>query len=41
MITYIFTINFIGSTHPKVLAHVIPAIEGTQWLLGTLEAKFD
>jgi hypothetical protein len=41
MMTYIFMINFIGSTYPKVLTHVISAIEWTQGLLGTLEAEFD
>jgi hypothetical protein len=41
MMTYIFTINFVLSTCPKVLTHVIPAMERIQWLLGTLEAIFD
>jgi hypothetical protein len=41
MITYIFTIDSILSTCPKVLAHVIPAMERTQGLLGALEAVFD
>jgi hypothetical protein len=41
MITYIFTIDSVLSTCPKVLAHVIPAMERTQGLLGTLEAVFD
>jgi hypothetical protein len=41
MMDYIFTINFIGSTYSKVLAYVIPAMEWTQGLLGTLEAEFD
>jgi hypothetical protein len=39
--TYIFTIDFVLPTYPKVLAHVIPTIEGTQELLDTLEAVFD
>jgi hypothetical protein len=41
MMTYIFTINFIASTYPKVFAHVMPAMEWTQGLIGTFEAKFD
>jgi hypothetical protein len=39
--TYIFTIDFVLPTCPKVLAHVISAIEWTQGLFGTLEAVFD
>jgi hypothetical protein len=39
--TYIFTIDFILPTCSKVLAHIIPTMEGTQGLLGTLEAVFD
>jgi hypothetical protein len=38
--TYIFTINYVLSTCPKVLAHVVPVMERTQGLLGTLEAVF-
>jgi hypothetical protein len=41
MMTYIFTIDYILSTCPKVLAHVIPVMERTQGLLGTLEVVFD
>jgi hypothetical protein len=41
MMTYIFTIDFVLPTCPKALANIIPAMEGTQWLLGTLEAVFD
>jgi hypothetical protein len=39
--TYMFTIDFILPIGPKVLAHVIPAMERTQGLLGTLEIIFD
>jgi hypothetical protein len=39
--TYIFTIDSVLSTCPKVLAHVIPVMERTQGLPGTLEAIFD
>jgi hypothetical protein len=39
--TYISTIDFVLPTCPKVLTHVILAIEGTQGLLGILEAVFD
>jgi hypothetical protein len=38
---YIFVIDFVLATYPKVLAHVIPIMEETQGLLGTLEAVFD
>jgi hypothetical protein len=41
MITYIFMIYSVLPTCTKVLAHVIPAMERTQGLLGTLEAIFD
>jgi hypothetical protein len=41
MMAYIFTIDFVLPTCPKVLEHVMPAMEGTQGLLGTLEAVFD
>jgi hypothetical protein len=41
MMTYTFMIDFVLPTCPKVLTHVIPAMEGTQGLLGTLEAIFD
>jgi hypothetical protein len=41
MMAYIFMIDYVLSTCPKVLAHVIPAIERTQGLLDTLEAVFD
>jgi hypothetical protein len=41
MMTYIFTIDYVLSTCPKMLAHVIPIIERAQGLIGTLEAIFD
>jgi hypothetical protein len=41
MMTYIFMIDSILPTGPKMLAHVIPAMERTQGLLGTFEAVFD
>jgi hypothetical protein len=41
MMTYIFMIGFVLPTCPKVLAHVIPAMEETQGLHGTLEVVFD
>jgi hypothetical protein len=41
MMTYIFMINSVLLIGPKVLAHVIPAMERTRGLLGTLEAVFD
>jgi hypothetical protein len=39
--TYIFTIDSVLSTCPKVLTHVIPTIKRTQGLLGTFEVVFD
>jgi hypothetical protein len=39
--TYIFTIDSVLPTRPKVLTHIIPIMERTQGLLGTLEAIFD
>jgi hypothetical protein len=39
--TYIFTIDSVLLTGCKVLAHIIPAMERTQGLLGTVEAIFD
>jgi hypothetical protein len=41
MLTYMFMIDFVLSTCPKLLAHVIPVMEETQGLLGTLEVVFD
>jgi hypothetical protein len=41
MMTYIFTINSVIFTCPKMLAHVISAIEKTYGLLDTLEVVFD
>jgi hypothetical protein len=41
MITYIITIDHVLSTCPNVLAHIIPTMERTQGLLGTLEVVFD
>jgi hypothetical protein len=38
MMTYIFTIDFVLPTGPKVFAHLIPTMKKTQGLLGTLEA---
>jgi hypothetical protein len=38
---YTFTIDYVLSTCPKVLTHVIPAMERTQRLLGTLEVIYD
>jgi hypothetical protein len=40
MMTYIFTIDSVLPTDPKVLTHLIPAMERIQGLLGTLEAVF-
>jgi hypothetical protein len=39
--TYIFMIDYVLTTCPKVLTHIIPVMERTQGLLGTLEAVFD
>jgi hypothetical protein len=33
--TYILMIDYVLSTGPKVLAHIIPTMERIQWLLGT------
>jgi hypothetical protein len=41
MMTYIFTIESVLPTGHKVLVHIIPAMERTQGLLGTLKAIFD
>jgi hypothetical protein len=41
MMTYIFKIDFVLPTCPKVITHIIPVMEGTQGLFGTLEAVFD
>jgi hypothetical protein len=41
MMTYIFTIDSVLPTGPKVLPYVIPAMERNQGLLETLEAVFD
>jgi hypothetical protein len=41
MMTYIFMIDYVLSTWLKVLAHIIPTMERTQGLFGTLEAVFD
>jgi hypothetical protein len=38
---YIFAIDFVLSTCPKMLAHVIFVMEWNQRLLGTLEVVFD
>jgi hypothetical protein len=41
MMAYIFMIDSILPTSPKVLTHIILAMERTQGLSGTLEAVFD
>jgi hypothetical protein len=41
MMTYIFTIDSVLPIAPKVLVHVIPTMQRTQGLLGTLEVVFD
>jgi hypothetical protein len=41
MVTYFLTIDYVLSSNPKMLAHIIPTIERAQGLLGTLEAKSD
>jgi hypothetical protein len=41
MMTYISMIDYVPPTCPKVLTHVIPTMERTTGLLGTLEAVFD
>jgi hypothetical protein len=41
MMTYIFPIDFVLPTGLKVLAHIIPTMEGTQRLFDTLEVVFD
>jgi hypothetical protein len=41
MMTYTFMIDYVLPTCPKVLTHIIPAMERTQGLLGTLETVFD
>jgi hypothetical protein len=41
MMMYIFMIDYVLPTCLKVLAHVLPAMERTQGLLGTLEAVFE
>jgi hypothetical protein len=40
MMSYIFTIDYVLHTGPKVLAHVILTMERIQRLLDTLEAVF-
>jgi hypothetical protein len=40
MMIYIFTIDYVLTTCPKVLTHVIPIIERTQVLFGTFEVVF-
>jgi hypothetical protein len=40
MMTYIFMIDSVLPTGLKVLTHVIPVMERTQGLLGTLEVVF-
>ncbi len=41
MMSYIFTIDYVLSTCPKVLAHIIPTMERAQGLLGTREVVSD
>jgi hypothetical protein len=41
MVTYIFTIDHVLFSDPKVLARVIPTMDKAQGLLGTLEVIFD
>jgi hypothetical protein len=41
MVTYFLTIDYVLSSDPKVLAHVIPTMERAQGFLGTLEAEYD
>jgi hypothetical protein len=41
MMTYIFTIDSVLSTCPKVLAHVILTMKRTKGLLDTPEVIFD
>jgi hypothetical protein len=39
MVTYFLTIDYVLSSDPKVLARVIPTMERSQGLFGTLEAE--
>jgi hypothetical protein len=39
--TYIFTLDSILSTCPKMLTHIIPAMEIIQGLFDTLKTIFD
>jgi hypothetical protein len=41
MMTYLFMIDSVLPTGPKVLVHVIPTMERIQGLLGILEVIFD
>jgi hypothetical protein len=41
MITSFLTIDYVLSSDPKVLAHVIPTMERAQGLLGIREAESD
>jgi hypothetical protein len=41
MITYFLTIDYVLSSDPKVLTHVIPIIEREQGLLDTHEVEFN
>jgi hypothetical protein len=41
MVTYILMIDHVQSSDPKVLAQVIPTMERTHGLLGTLEVISD
>jgi hypothetical protein len=41
MMSYIFMVDYVLPTCPKVLTEIISAMERTQALLGTLEVVFD
>jgi hypothetical protein len=41
MVTYFLMIDYVLSSDPKVLTHVIPTLDRVQGLLGTLEAESD
>jgi hypothetical protein len=41
MVTYFLTIDYVLSSDPQVLTHVIPTMERAQGLLGTLEVVSD
>jgi hypothetical protein len=41
MVTYFLMIDYVLSSDPKVLTHVIPIMERAQGLLGTLKVESD